>query len=148
MENSGRPYRARQSREKGASTSDKAETWRTHDHVRGQNIRPEGGQQGRKNQTGQYWASPKKGGLGPLSHSPGAGYRGGHSPSQKDDLRWFPGPEKSSWNRDDNWRERSQQQQQHWRRTTQGEGPKEDREQGRRENMDDGGQKGGEDSGY
>ncbi|TKS78387.1 Terminal uridylyltransferase 4 [Collichthys lucidus] len=62
-----------------------------------------------------------------MSYSPG-GFRGGHSPSQKDD-RWFPGPENSGGTREDNWRERAQQQQ-HWRRSSQGEGPKEDREQG------------------
>lgn len=67
-----------------------------------------------------------------MSYSPG-GFRGGHSPSQKDDLRWFPGPENCGGSRDDNWRERSQQ---HWRRSSQGDGPKEDREQGRREPTD------------
>uniref|UniRef100_A0A8C4NIG6 RNA uridylyltransferase n=1 Tax=Dicentrarchus labrax TaxID=13489 RepID=A0A8C4NIG6_DICLA len=67
-----------------------------------------------------------------MSYSPG-GFRGGHSPSQKDDLRWFSGPENCGGSRDDNWRERSQQ---HWRRSSQGEGPKEDREQGRREPTD------------
>ncbi|TKS78379.1 Terminal uridylyltransferase 4 [Collichthys lucidus] len=104
----------------------KAESWRIQDQGRGQNFRSEGGQQG-KNQGGAYRASPKKGGLGPMSYSPG-GFRGGHSPSQKDD-RWFPGPENSGGTREDNWRERAQQQQ-HWRRSSQGEGPKEDREQG------------------
>lgn len=63
-----------------------------------------------------------------MSYSPG-GFRGGHSPSQKDD-RWFSGPENSGGTREDNWRERAQQQQQHWRRSSQAEGPKEDREQG------------------
>lgn len=142
MENSGRPYRARQGGwERGgaaaaAAASDKAESWRIQDQGRGQSFRSEGGQHS-KNQGGPYRASPKKGGLGPMSYSPG-GFRGGHSPSQKDD-RWFSGPENSGGSREDNWRERSQQQQQqqHWRRSTQGEGPKEDREQGRREATDD-----------
>ncbi|XP_070760617.1 terminal uridylyltransferase 7 [Enoplosus armatus] len=127
MENSGRPYRARQGGwERGAAAAaaaDKAESWRIQDQGRGQNFRSEGGQQG-KNQGGPYRASPKKGGLGPMSYSPG-GFRGGHSPSQKEDLRWFSGPDNSGGSREDNWRERSQQQQ-HWRRSTQGEGPKED----------------------
>ncbi|XP_008286359.1 terminal uridylyltransferase 4 [Stegastes partitus] len=142
MDKPGRSYRAKQgSWERGAAAStDKAEGWRMQDHVRGQNFRPEGGQPGKKNQAGPYWASPKKGGLGPLSYSPG-GFRGGHSPSQRDDLRWFSGPENSGGYREDNWRERSQQQQQqqqHWRRSTHGEGPKEDREQGGRDPGDDG----------
>lgn len=139
MDKPSRPYRAKQgSWERGAAApTDKAESWRMQDHVRGQNFRSEGGQQqGKKNQGGPYWASPKKGGLGPLSYSPG-GFRGGHSPSQRDDLRWFSGPENSGGGREDNWRERSQQQQ-HWRRSTQGEGPREDREQGRRDTPDDG----------
>ncbi|KAE8291936.1 Terminal uridylyltransferase 7 [Larimichthys crocea] len=141
MENSGRPYRARQGGwERGgggggaaaggaAAAADKAESWRIQDQGRGQNFRSEGGQQS-KNQGGPYRASPKKGGLGPMSYSPG-GFRGGHSPSQKDD-RWFSGPENSGGTREDNWRERAQQQQQqqHWRRSSQAEGPKEDREQG------------------
>ncbi|XP_026177468.1 terminal uridylyltransferase 7 isoform X2 [Mastacembelus armatus] len=129
MENSGRPYRARQSgRERGAA-ADKAESQRIQDRGRGQNFRPEGGQQGKKSQTGPYRASPKKGALGPLSYSPG-GFRGGHIPSQKeDDIRWFSGPENGGGSREENWRERLQQQ--HWRRSTQGEGPKEGWEQGR-----------------
>ncbi|XP_069034384.1 terminal uridylyltransferase 7 [Embiotoca jacksoni] len=122
MDNSGRPYRAKQgSRERGAAASDNAESWRMQDHARGQSFRSEGGQQGKKNQGGSYWASPKKAATGPLSYSPG-GFRGGHSPSQKDDPRWFPGPENSGGSLEDNWRERSQ----HWRRSNQGEGPRED----------------------
>lgn len=145
MENSGRPYRPRQGGwERGAAASDKAENWRIQDQGRGQNFRSEGGQQG-KNHGGPYRASPTKGGLGPMSYSPG-GFRGGHSPSQRDDLRWFSGPENSSGGREDNWRERSQQQQQqHSRRNLQGEGPKEDREQGYREASDSNSYKSGED---
>ncbi|KAM7017608.1 terminal uridylyltransferase 7 [Tautogolabrus adspersus] len=138
MENSGRPYRARQGGwERGAGT-DKAESWRIQDQGRGQGFRSDGGPQGR-NHGGPYRASPKKGGLGPMSFSPG-GFRGGHSPSQKDDPRWYSGPENSGGGREDNWRERSQQ---HWGRSTQGEGPKEDREQGRREDTDGGPNKSG-----
>ncbi|XP_039476742.1 terminal uridylyltransferase 7 isoform X2 [Oreochromis aureus] len=136
MENLGRPYRAKQGgRERGsaAAAAEKGESWWMQDQVRGQNFRSDGGQQAKKNQGGPYRASPKKGGLVPLSHSPG-GLRGGHSPSQRDDVRWFSGPQ------EDNWRERSQQS---WRRGMQGESPKEDREQGRREATDDGSQKSG-----
>lgn len=134
MENSGRPYRAKRGgRERGAAAAEKGESWWMQDQFQGQNIRSDGGQQAKKNQCGPYRSSPKKGGLGPLSRSPG-GLRGGHSPSQRDDLRWFSGPQ------EDNWRERSQQ---HRRRGTQGEVPKEDREQGRRESTDDSSHKSG-----
>uniref|UniRef100_A0A8D3DR36 CCHC-type domain-containing protein n=1 Tax=Scophthalmus maximus TaxID=52904 RepID=A0A8D3DR36_SCOMX len=130
MENPGRPYRNRQStweRGAAAAAADKEEHWRFQDQGRGQNFRPEGGQQGKKNQAGPYRASPKKGGLGPLSYAP-AGFRGGQSPSQKDDIRWFSGPENSGGVREDKWRERSQQQ--HWRRSVQAEGPREDADDG------------------
>ncbi|XP_029960124.1 terminal uridylyltransferase 7 [Salarias fasciatus] len=144
MDNSGRAFWARPGgweREGGGGgpAADKADTWRSQEHARGQNFRPDGGQQGKKNQGGPYWAGSKRGGLGPLSYSPGA-FRGGHSPSQRDDPRWFLGHDNSYGTREDNWRDRfpQQQQQQHWRRTTQGEGPKEDREQGRRDATDDG----------
>nr|XP_029134001.1 terminal uridylyltransferase 7-like [Labrus bergylta] len=135
MENSGRPYRARQGGWERGAGAEKAESWRIQDQGRGQGFRSDGGQQGR-NHGGPYRASPKKGGL---SFSPG-GFRGGHSPSQKDDPRWYSGPESSGGGREDNWRERSQQ---HWGRSTQGEGPREDREQGRREDNDGGPNKSG-----
>nr|XP_040051270.1 terminal uridylyltransferase 7 [Gasterosteus aculeatus aculeatus] len=126
MENSGRPYRGRQGgRERGTGT-ERAEGWR--DQGRGQGYRSEGGQPG-KNQGGPYRASPKKGGL---SYSPG-GFRGGHSPSQNDDPRWFPGTENIGGGREEGWRERSQQP---WRRSAPGEGPMEDREQGGTEDTD------------
>lgn len=140
MENLGRPYRPRQGGWERGSAADKTESWRIQDQGRGQNFRPEGGPQGKRNQGGPYRASPKKGALGPLSHSAG-GFRGDSSPSQKDDLRWFSGPENGGGSREDNWRERSQQ---HWRRNTQGEGPKEDREQGWREGTDGSAHKSGE----
>ncbi|KAK9523090.1 hypothetical protein VZT92_019515 [Zoarces viviparus] len=127
MENSGRPYRARQGgRERGAGT-ERGEGWRSQDQGRGQSYRSDGGHQG-----GPYRASPKKGGLGPLNYSPG-GFRGGHSPSQKDDPRWFSGLENSGGGREESWRERSQP---HWRRGAPGEGPRDDREQGGREDAD------------
>uniref|UniRef100_A0A7N6A8I3 CCHC-type domain-containing protein n=1 Tax=Anabas testudineus TaxID=64144 RepID=A0A7N6A8I3_ANATE len=132
MENSGRPYRPRQGGWERGSGADKTESWRTQDQGRGQNFRPEGSQQGKRNQGGPYRASPKRGALGPLSYSPG-GFRGGSSPSQKDDLRWSSGPENIGGSREDNWRERSQQ---HWRRSTRGEGPKEDQEQEWKEGTD------------
>uniref|UniRef100_A0A1A8NBP0 polynucleotide adenylyltransferase n=1 Tax=Nothobranchius rachovii TaxID=451742 RepID=A0A1A8NBP0_9TELE len=129
MDNAGRPYRTKQgNRERGAAAAGKAENWRTNDQFRGQNMRPEGGQQGKKNQGAPYKASPKKGGLGPLSYSPG-GYRGDHSPSQRDD-QWFTGFENSYLNQEDNWRGRTQQP---WRRTAQGEGLTENMDQGRRD---------------
>ncbi|CAB1454910.1 unnamed protein product [Pleuronectes platessa] len=133
MENSGRPYRTKPSGWERGGAPDKEEAWKIPDQGRGQNFRPEGGQQGKKNQGGPFRASPRKGPLGPLSYSPG-GFRGGHSPSQKDDSRWFPGLENSGGLRDDVWRERPQQQ--HWRRSGQADGPKEDREQGRRDDSD------------
>ncbi|XP_034451806.1 terminal uridylyltransferase 4 [Hippoglossus hippoglossus] len=138
MENSGRPYRTKPSGWERGGAPDKEEAWRLPDQGRGQNFRPEGGPQGKKNQGGPFRASPRKGPLGPLSYSPG-GFRGGHSPSQKEDVRWFPGLENSGGLRDDAWRERSQQQ--HWRRSGQADGPKEDREQGRRDDSDGSAQK-------
>ncbi|KAM3610510.1 uncharacterized protein V6R79_004990 [Siganus canaliculatus] len=132
MENSGRPYRRQGGRERGPA-SDKAESWRIQDQGRGHHFRSDGSQQG-KNHGGLYRASPNKGGLGPMGYSPG-GFRGGQSPSLKDDLRWFSGPENSGGSWEDSWRERPQQQ--HWRKTSQGEGSKEDWEEGRRESADD-----------
>lgn len=134
MENSGRPYRARQgSWERGAAAADKVDNWRIQDQGRGgQNFRLDRDQQG-KNQGGPYRTSPGKGGRGPMSYSPGR-FRGGHSPSPRDDIRWLSGPDNSSGSREDKWRERpQQQQQQHFRRNLHAEGPKEDWEQGSRE---------------
>lgn len=137
MENSGRPHRPKQSSwERGAAAADKEERWRMHDQGRGQNLRSEEGQQGKKNQAGPYRASPKKGGLGSLSYSP-VGLRGGHSPSQRDNIRWFSGPD-STESQEDYRREFSREQ--HWRRSSQAEGPKDDRE-----TTDGGAPKSGED---
>ncbi|XP_035999912.1 terminal uridylyltransferase 7 [Fundulus heteroclitus] len=131
MENSGRPYRAKQrASEKGATAADTGESWKMQDQVHGHNSRLEG----KKNQGGPYKASPKKGGLGPLAHSPG-GFRGGQSPSRRDDSQWFSGSVSSDFSQEDTWRGYSQQQ--HWRRRTQGESPNEDGEYGRREDADD-----------
>ncbi|XP_071388763.1 terminal uridylyltransferase 7 isoform X1 [Centroberyx affinis] len=132
MEESGRPHRARQGGWERGMAADEAESWRSQDQGRGYSSKHEGGHQGKKNQGGPYRASPKKGGLGPLSSSPG-GFRGGHSPLQKEGFRRFPGPENNVGGREDNWRERPQQ---HWRKSSQGEDLKEDREQGRRESAD------------
>lgn len=144
MDNSGRPYRRmRGTWEREAAGTDEAECWRMHDQVRGQNLRCDGGQQGKRNQGGPYKASPKRGGLGPLGPSP-AGFKGGHSPSQGDGFQWFPGPESGSLVREDNWRVRTQQQQQQqqWRRNAQVEGSTED--MGQRRGEDDFAQKPGE----
>lgn len=126
MENSGRPYRARKGGwERGAPAADKAENWRPLDQGPGQNYRSNG-----KNQGGPYRASPRTGGQGPLSSSPG-GFRSGPIPSPKDDPRWFPGLDNMSGSLEDSWRERSYQQR--WRRSSQGEGPKEDGDLGNQE---------------
>lgn len=123
MENSGKPHRFKHGgSEKGAAASDKAESRRMHDQSQGQGSRAAGGQQGKKNQGGPYKASPKKGGFGPLSYSPG-GLRGGLSPSQREDARWFSDPDNSSGGQEDHWRTFSQQP---WRSM---QGSKEDREQ-------------------
>ncbi|XP_068167780.1 terminal uridylyltransferase 7 [Antennarius striatus] len=132
--NSGRPYRTRQGGWERGGTTEQTECWRTQDPGQGQCYRYEGNQQGR-NQCGAYRISPRKGPQGPLSYSPG-GFRGGHSPSQKDDFRRFSGSESSGGSREDKWREHSHHQQPHWRGRSQG-GPKEDREQGRRDTTDE-----------
>ncbi|XP_076006661.1 terminal uridylyltransferase 7 [Genypterus blacodes] len=135
MENLGRPHRGRQAGWDRGMTSDQAENWRSQDQGRGHHYKSEGGQQNRNNQGGPYRASPKRGGLGPLSCSPG-GFRGGHSPSQRDDLQWFPGPDTSGGGREENWREYPQQQQQPpqwWRGSTQEDDFREDREERSRE---------------
>lgn len=63
-----------------------------------------------------------------MSHSPGR-FRGGHSPSPRDDVRWFSGPENTS---DENWRE-ARQQQQHFRRNIHFDTPKDVWAQGNQE---------------
>ncbi|XP_054895394.1 terminal uridylyltransferase 4 [Poeciliopsis prolifica] len=130
MENSSKPYRSKQkNREKGTTASDKGENWKMQDQIRGHSSRSEEGQHGKKSQGGPYNASPKKGGLGPLGYSPG-GFRGGQSPSQRDDLRW------SSVNNDFSQEEiwRGQSQQHDWRRRNEGESSN---ECGMREYTDD-----------
>uniref|UniRef100_A0A668A5K0 Terminal uridylyl transferase 7 n=1 Tax=Myripristis murdjan TaxID=586833 RepID=A0A668A5K0_9TELE len=140
MEDSGRLH----SRQRGwdrAMAAEESESWRGPDHGRAYSFRSEGGHQSKNYQGGPYRASPKKGGLGPLSCSPG-GFRGGHSPSQKDSFRRFPGPENNGGGREENWRERPQQ---HWRRSSQGDDLREDREQGKRVSADGTAHNSGED---
>ncbi|XP_032433666.1 terminal uridylyltransferase 7 [Xiphophorus hellerii] len=129
MENSSKPYRSKQkSREKGATASGKGENWKMQDQIRGHNSRSEGGQHGKKSQGGPYNASPKKGGLGPLGYSPG-GFKGGQSPSQRDDLRWCS---VNDFSQEEIWRGHSQQHD--WRRRNLGESSN---EYGMREDTDD-----------
>lgn len=139
MEDLSRPYRARQGGWERGGVTDKTETWRIQEQGRGQTFRYEGSRQS-KNQCGPYRPSPKMGDLGSTSYSPGL-FRGGNSPSQMDDVRWFSGPDNSGVSREDNWRERMHQQ--HWRSGSQ-EGQKRDREQGRKETNDDGAHNSGE----
>ncbi|PWA15881.1 hypothetical protein CCH79_00009039 [Gambusia affinis] len=130
MENSSKPYRSKQkSREKGSTASAKGENWKMQDQTRGHNSRSEGSQHGKKSQGGPYNASPKKGGLGPLGYSPG-GFRGGQSPSQRDDLRWCS--VNNDFSQEEIWRGHSQQHDWRWR--TQGESS---HEYGMREDTDD-----------
>ncbi|XP_056142111.1 terminal uridylyltransferase 7 [Lampris incognitus] len=130
------PSRPRHVRQGGweQSTADEVETWRSQDLRQGYSPGREGGHHSKKNLGGPYRASPKKGGLGPLSSSLGA-FRSGHSPSQRDGFRRFPVPESSVAGRDENWRERMQQQQ-NLRKTVPGGGLKEDWEQGRKDSSD------------
>nr|XP_057927335.1 terminal uridylyltransferase 7 [Doryrhamphus excisus] len=126
MENPDRPnWTGQGSWERGAV----ADNWRSQG--RGQPFRPDGPQHGKRGQGGPYRASPKRGGLGPLAYSPG-GFRGGHSPLHRDDLHRFWSPENSGVGREDNWRERSQQQS-NWSRNGRDGGPREDRDQWRRD---------------
>lgn len=127
MENLGRPYRTKQRNWERGAAAGRGESLKMQDQVHGYNSRLEDGQQG-KSQGGPYNASPKKGGLGLLGNSPG-GFRGGQSPSQRDDPRWFSGPVNSDYSQEDTWRG----QPQHSRRRFQGECPN---EFGRREDTD------------
>lgn len=139
MEEPGRPRSDKQGSQPRNANTDEADNWRSLDARHGYNPIPAGGQQSRKNQGGggvPYRPSPKKAGMGPLSSSPG-GFRGGHSPSQKEGFRRFPGPQNNNNNsggRADGWRERSKPQQQ-WRK---GENMRDEREFGNREPGADG----------
>ncbi|XP_077417749.1 terminal uridylyltransferase 7 [Vanacampus margaritifer] len=127
MENSDRHNWARP-----GSWGAAADGRRNQDQSRGQPFRTDGGHQGKKNQGGPYWASPKRGGLGPLVYSPGA-FRGGHSPLQRDDSHRFWSPENNGGTREENWREHMQQQ---WGKSVRDGGPHEDRDIWRRDTAD------------
>ncbi|XP_077377728.1 terminal uridylyltransferase 7 [Festucalex cinctus] len=124
MENSDRHNWARP-----GSWGAAADGWRSQDQSRGYPFRSDGGHQGKKNQGGPYWASPKRGGLGPLAFPPGA-FRGRHSPLQRDDLHRFWSPESSGGTREENWREHMLQQ---WGKSVRDGGPHEDRDIWRRD---------------
>lgn len=97
---------------------------RSHDQARAQNFRPEAGQQGKNNQN-DFRGTSKKGRPNFQGTSPG-GFRGGHSPSHRDDLRCFSGPDSSGGSHAKNKRDRLQQQ--CWRTQPQTESPREDSE--------------------
>ncbi|XP_061906738.1 terminal uridylyltransferase 7 [Entelurus aequoreus] len=137
MENPDRPNRTGQGSWDRGATPDMADNWRNQG--RGQTFRPDGAQHGKRGQGGPYRASPKRGGLGPLAYSPG-GFRGGHSPLQRDDPQWFWSMENSCVSREDNWRERSQS---NWGRSVRDGGPREDRDHWRRDAPDGNGHKAG-----
>ncbi|CAB1319200.1 unnamed protein product, partial [Coregonus sp. 'balchen'] len=131
-ESGGRPrYPKQGGRERGA-VANEAEAWRNQDAGRGYSPKPERSGQGKRGR-------PKKGVMGPLSSSPGGGvFKGGQSPSQREGFQRPRYPESQQVEglvegREENWRERPSQR---WRRTSQGEDPGEDREQGRRDNTD------------
>ncbi|XP_045081587.1 terminal uridylyltransferase 7 isoform X1 [Coregonus clupeaformis] len=131
-ESGGRPrYPKQGGRERGA-VANEAEAWRNQDAGRGYSPKPERRGQGKRGR-------PKKGVMGPLSSSPGGGvFKGGQSPSQREGFQRPRYPESQQVEglvegREENWRERPSQR---WRRTSQGEDPGEDREQGRRDNTD------------
>lgn len=113
MENQGKP---RNSMHGGRN--------RNHDQARAQNFRPEAGQQGRSNQN-DFRGSAKKGRQNFLGTSPG-GFRGGHSPSLREDYRWFSGPDSSGGGQAKNKRERLEPQ--NWRTQPQSDSPREDSE--------------------
>ena len=139
MEEPGRPRSDKQGSRLRNTTTDEADAWRSQESRHGYNPIPVGGQQSRKNQGGgggaPYRPSPNKGGMGPLSSSPG-GFRGGHSPSQKEGIRRFSGPQNSGV-RGDGWRghpkQQQQQQPQQWRK---GEHMRDERDYGNREPAD------------
>ncbi|XP_056447652.1 terminal uridylyltransferase 7 isoform X1 [Gadus chalcogrammus] len=139
MEEPGRPRSDKQGSRLRNTATDEADTWRSQESRHGYNPIPAGGQQNRKNQGGvPYRPSPNKGGMGPLSSSPG-GFRGGHSPSQQQGVRSFPGPQNREV-RGDGWRghpkhpqQQQQQQPPQWRK---GEHMRDERDYGNREPAD------------
>lgn len=114
MEDSGRPHHARHG------------GWeRNYDQAHRENFKPEAGQQGRYSQSGSSRGTTKKGRQGSQGCS-ARGFRGGHSPSLKDDSRWYPGPDSSGGNRENNNREHLLQQ--NWRTSRPIDCPREDGE--------------------
>ncbi|CAL9707559.1 unnamed protein product [Knipowitschia caucasica] len=83
----------------------------------GPNFRPDGGHPGR-NQS-EFRGAPKRGRQNFLDSSPG-GFRGGHSPLLRDDLRWLINPEGLPGNQ--------RREQPNWRTRPQSESPREDAE--------------------
>ncbi|XP_029573951.1 terminal uridylyltransferase 7 isoform X2 [Salmo trutta] len=133
-ESGGRPRYPKQGGREKVPVANEAEAWRNQDAGRGYSTKPERGGHG-----GFYRASPKKGGMEPLSSSPrGVVFKGGQSPSQREGFQRPRYPESQQAEdlvegREEKWRERPSQR---WRRTSQGEDPGEDWEQGRRDNAD------------
>ncbi|XP_038852550.1 terminal uridylyltransferase 7-like [Salvelinus namaycush] len=139
-ESGGRPRYPKQGGRERVAVANEAEAWRNQDSGRGYSPKPERGGQGKRGGHGGFYrASPKKGGMGPLSSSPGgAVFKRGQSPSQREGFQRPRYPESQQADglvegREENWRERPSQR---WRRTSQGEDPGEDWEQGRRDNAD------------
>ncbi|XP_072290269.1 terminal uridylyltransferase 7 isoform X2 [Eucyclogobius newberryi] len=97
---------------------------RSHDQARGQNFRPEGGHQGRNSQN-KFRGTSKRGRQNFPGSSPG-GFRGGHSPSQRDDLRWFSSGDTGGCSQENHKRERLEPQ--NWRTRPLSESPREDLE--------------------
>ncbi|XP_055019106.1 terminal uridylyltransferase 7 isoform X2 [Boleophthalmus pectinirostris] len=113
MDNPGRPHQNWQG------------GWdRTYDQARGQNFRPEGGHQGRNNQS-EFRGTSKRGRQNFQGSSPG-GFRGGHSPSLRDDLRWASSPDTSGGSQANHKKERFEPQ--NWRTRPLSESPREDTE--------------------
>lgn len=97
---------------------------RNHDQARAQNFRSEAGQHGRNNQNDSRGSS-KKGRQNFQGTSPG-GFRGGHSPSLREDHRWFSGPDSSGGSQAKSKRDRLEPQ--NWRTQPQTDGLREDSE--------------------
>ncbi|KAK7934386.1 hypothetical protein WMY93_005282 [Mugilogobius chulae] len=113
MDNPGRPHHSWQ------------EGWnRNYDQARGQNFRQEGGSQGRNNHN-EFSGTPKRGRQNFHSSSP-RGFRGGHSPSLRDEFRWVSSPDTSGGSQANHKRERLEHQ--NWRTRSQSESPREDTE--------------------
>ncbi|XP_062307775.1 terminal uridylyltransferase 7 [Osmerus eperlanus] len=128
MEESGRQrYPKQGGRERGPVAED-ADVWRSQDAGRVYNPQKE------RPYGGSYGSGSKKG--GPLSGSPG-GFKGGHSPSQREGFRRFPGSDNQAGGTKENWRDRPPQQR--WKRGYQDEDQDEttaDNSGGRQRNRD------------